>query len=82
MRMTLARKIRGVAAFDEANFLKATEKPLSFSTGAGLLLTVLLLEVERAEDLEELFLEELLDAEPVERDFELPAIISRYLLFP
>lgn len=81
MRRTAAIKITGVAALDEANFLKPLSREESFRTGA--LLVVLLDVFEREEDFEGLFLEPL--EELLERDLpdlEVLAIISRYLLFP
>ena len=81
MRRTAAMKITGVAALDEANFLKPLSRAESFCTGA--LFVVLLVVFEREEDFEGLFLEPL--EELLERDLpdlEVLAIISRYLLFP
>ena len=81
MRRTAAIKITGVAALDEANFLKPLSREESFWTGA--LLVVLLDVFEREEDFVGLFFEPL--EELLERDLpdlEVLALISRYLLFP
>ena len=82
MRRTAPMKIRGAAAFEEANLPKRSENPEPDSGGTGLLLAVVLRDVfERVVLEEELFFELPLE-EPEERDLEVLAIISRYLLFP
>ena len=81
MRRTAAINITGVAALDEANFLKPLSREEAFWPGA--LLVVRLDVFEREEDFEGLFFEPL--EELLERDLpvlEVLAIISRYLLFP
>ena len=82
MRRTAPMKIRGAAAFEDANLPRRSAKPEPDSLGAGVFFAVVLRVVfERVVLEEELFLELPLE-EPEERDLEVFAIISRYLLFP
>ena len=80
IRSEAAMKITGIAALEDANLLKREEAPDSVWIGAVVFLEVLREAEERAGFLEELLFEPL--EEPVERDLAVPAIISRYLLFP
>ena len=74
-------KITGIAALEDANFLKREEAPDSVRTGAVVVFLEVLREPEERVDFFEVLLFEPLE-EPDERDLPVFAIISRYLLFP
>lgn len=75
IRRTAAIKIRGVAAFEAANFLNAAENPDSSGWGAVVLLDVPRELFERAEVLRGLLFEPL-EEEPAERDLPVFAIFN------
>ena len=75
IRRTAAIKIRGVEAFEAANFLNAAENPDSSGWGAVVLLDVPRELFERAEVLWGLLFEPL-EEEPAERDLPVFAIFN------